>query len=264
MPEVQFYRDPDLPFFELKLCAGSDIAYKKHTHEEYSLAFIDSGRTLLWHAGKLSEVGAGSSVFISPGLVHSCNPLSIADWHYRMLYIEAAWMRGFFRGRAAGGFRRPVVRDVAAGGLEYLLASLRGPASPLEKEANLCAIIERAVGGAKPAAASGNCREPAGLSRACDYLHAHFAEKITLDQLARVAGLSRFRLLRSFKDTYTIPPHTYQTLLRVNHAKKRLRAGIDIAEVALAAGFYDQSHFSKVFKSHTGVSPEKYRQILFS
>jgi len=82
-----------------------------------------------------------------------------------------------------------------------------------------------------------------------------------LDDLERVSGINKFHLIRLFKDEFGIPPHMYQTLLRINYAKRQLRKQKQITEVALEAGFYDQSHFHKVFKSHTGITPEKYEKI---
>ena len=57
-----------------------------------------------------------------------------------------------------------------------------------------------------------------------------------------------------------MPPHTYLTQIRINYAKRLLRAGVPLAEVAILVGFADQSHFTKHFKRIVGVPPGLYAQ----
>ena len=56
MGDIQFYRDSDLPFFELKKSSKSELSYKPHTHQEYSLAIIDYGKISFWYEGKKTEI----------------------------------------------------------------------------------------------------------------------------------------------------------------------------------------------------------------
>ena len=95
-----------------------------------------------------------------------------------------------------------------------------------------------------------------------EYLDSLFLEKITLEQLEHASGLNKFHIIRLFKEAFTIPPHAYQTLLRVNYAKKELCKYRQLAEVAVESGFYDQSHFVKVFKSYTGTTPDRYQKLM--
>lgn len=76
--------------------------------------------------------------------------------------------------------------------------------------------------------------------------------------LARVAGLSAFHLCRVFRDAVGMPPHAYQTQVRVRQAKSLLRAGMPAAQVAAAAGFSDQAHLTRHFKQIVGVTPGRY------
>jgi AraC-like DNA-binding protein len=92
-----------------------------------------------------------------------------------------------------------------------------------------------------------------------DYLEAHLDEDLNLDELAGVAGLDRFALARAFRRAYGVPPYAYLTSRRIAAAKRELAGAEPLAEVALACGFYDQSHFSRTFKAWTGVTPGQYR-----
>lgn len=93
-----------------------------------------------------------------------------------------------------------------------------------------------------------------------DFISHYYLEEITLDKLAEVSGLSKYHLIRDFKKAYKLPPHAYQTVLRVNFAKEALKKRQDsIAAVAQNAGFFDESHFIKVFKQYAGTTPAQYR-----
>jgi AraC-like DNA-binding protein len=81
---------------------------------------------------------------------------------------------------------------------------------------------------------------------------------VTLRALARFAGLSAFHLCRVFREAVGMPPHAYQTQIRVRRAKSLLAAGVPIARAAAEAGFYDQSHLTRHFKRIVGLTPGRY------
>jgi AraC-like DNA-binding protein len=262
MAGIQFFRDADLPFYELKICDVGSLAYKKHSHEEYSFGVVDNGKSSFWCEGKTMEVNARTVVLIPPGLVHSCNPEQQNRWKYKMLFVEAGWLQMFLASRKITVLNRPVVSDRADyPALNGRLKQLTLPASPLEREAGLLDFFEQALQGLQGTRQGNSVKELPKLQVIKDYLHHNYQKKITLAELAQISGLNKFNIIRSFKDEFSIPPHTYQTLLRINLAKKLLRQDRPIVDVVCETGFYDQSHFSKVFKSHTGVSPEKYQKL---
>lgn len=265
MAGVRFYRDADLPFFELKLCDASYLCYKKHSHEEYSLGIVEHGKSSFWCEGKITEVNPKTAVLIPPGLIHSCNPDRQGRWQYKMFFIEAGWMQRFFANKGMSALNRPVVSGVttlsAHNALNTLIEPLLQQASPLEKEAGVMAFFEQVVESMEPVRDCPKVIELPKLKVIKEYLHNNYLKKITLDELESISGLNKFAIIRSFKEEFNIPPHTYQTMLRINYAKKLLRQKRQIAEVACEAGFYDQSHFHKIFKSHTGVTPEKYQRL---
>jgi AraC-like DNA-binding protein len=96
------------------------------------------------------------------------------------------------------------------------------------------------------------------IRRAREYIHAHFADNILLESLAMECGMSPFHLCRTFTKAVGVPPHAYQTSVRIDTAKKMLANGERGAAVAAATGFFDQSHFAKKFKQLVGVSPGQY------
>jgi len=96
-----------------------------------------------------------------------------------------------------------------------------------------------------------------------DYLHTHYASKITLKQLSEVSGMSSYYLNRIFSKSIGIPPHKYLINLRINKAQELLKKKYSATEVGYMAGFFDQSHFIKNFKLFLGITPKAY-QAAFS
>ncbi len=99
------------------------------------------------------------------------------------------------------------------------------------------------------------------LSRAVRMMHERFAEPLSSPKLAAVAGLSRSQFDRLFLRLFGATPHEYLLHVRVE-AACRLLAGTDrkCTDIALDTGFYDHSHFSRLFQRIMGESPQTYRQ----
>lgn len=98
-------------------------------------------------------------------------------------------------------------------------------------------------------------KEPRAVQVAREYLEAHVAHNVSLSQLAQIAGLSPFHLVRVFHQAMGLPPHAYLNHIRLERAKQLLLAGSSVVTVAYEVGFADQSHLTKRFKQIYGVTP---------
>ena len=103
-------------------------------------------------------------------------------------------------------------------------------------------------------------RAPHPIRRALALLRARYAETVTLDELATEVGLDRFHLCHAFRAQLGIPPHAYQTQLRIARAKELLAAGVTPSAVAAQVGFYDQSQLTRHFRRIVGVTPGQFRR----
>lgn len=97
--------------------------------------------------------------------------------------------------------------------------------------------------------------------RAKGIIMAELEQDISLDRLAAECQLSRTHFARAFRQTTGMPPHRWLLARRVDKAKELLRLSpIRLVDVALACGFADQSHFTKVFTRIVGTSPGAWRR----
>jgi AraC-like DNA-binding protein len=150
-----------------------------------------------------------------------------------------------------------------------------GPSNP--RRARLLAALEAAVAAPLPAdvlcghfktAVDQWCGriEPGSLvpevqaHRVATYIDQHFAEHITLTQLARMSGWCTRQLSRAFRTTMQMSIHQYLQETRINHAVARLREGDKVESVVAAVGWRGRKNFFRHFKHRVGTTPARYRE----
>jgi AraC-like DNA-binding protein len=147
--------------------------------------------------------------------------------------------------------------------LTRLHAALEEPTTPLHRQSLFMDCLSALL--------TGYCEETLrpdhppgrrGLVWARDFLRENLSEKITLRQLAEIAGLSQFHFQRAFAREFGLPPHRYHTSLRIAKVRQSLRAGYPADDAAIEAGFCDQSHMIRHFKAAVGVTPATYAAMV--
>lgn len=264
MSGVWYFRDSEFPDIEIKTCNDAVHSTKRHAHEELSIGFVEKGISLNEIEGRMFEIHPGYIVIIPPEMIHRCSPQSYESWQFKMLYIRPKWLKMAFGLQTMD--LNPTVKMLDKNAVERtnnLFRILLSEVPNIQKESMLISDLPGLLnfkhlleGYSGPI--DNNNRGAVRLAR--EYMQENFLEKIDLNNLADVTGLSKYHLIRLFNKIYGISPHGYLTMLRINHAKKELQQNISIADVASQAGFYDQSHFSKTFKQYVGVTPDYYRK----
>ena len=99
------------------------------------------------------------------------------------------------------------------------------------------------------------------VKKAVAYIDAHFAEDISVVDIARESGFSESQFRRVFERVIAKSPVDYITTIRLNAARKLLTTTEkSVADIAVEVGFFDQSHFIKAFKRERGTTPGRYRR----
>jgi AraC family transcriptional regulator len=134
------------------------------------------------------------------------------------------------------------------------------PAAPLAIEGLLLELVASASRLREIGAETGR---PRWLEQARDRIHAELSHRPSLSSLAQAVGVHPVTLARAFRHAFGCTVGEYVRQLRIERAAHQL-AGTELtlAEIALAAGFSDQSHFSNMFREKTGLSPSKFRQVV--
>ncbi|HBN57572.1 MAG TPA: hypothetical protein DD414_12440 [Lachnospiraceae bacterium] len=102
------------------------------------------------------------------------------------------------------------------------------------------------------------------LRPAADFIRVHYSESVSLDDLAEQCRISKPHLIRSFKRSLNCTPHEYLLAYRLRQAKHRLvGSSASIEEIAEQCGFNSASHFTRAFRTNTGMTPTEFRKLQF-
>ena len=121
-------------------------------------------------------------------------------------------------------------------------------------------ILEVLADAARAVREETRAQEPLWLRQARELIHDRLHEPLTLSAIARATAIHPSHLARTFRKHHGRPIGEYVRALRIERAARELvDTDTPIAEIGLRFGFFDQSHFSRVFKRHTGLTPAAFR-----
>ena len=259
-----YFRPPGLPGIEALHARFVEHAYRPHSHATWTVAVVERGAACFSLDATQQRAGQGELFVLEPESVHTGMAAVPEGWAYKVLYIEPRLVHDWDErdSKAPSAVRWVVFRDVALRG-----ALARAHAALACEPAGGLAVEEAVLGAVAalrphlrpgPPARGRDRAEHASVRRARAHLRERWDRKVTLTELAAVSGLSRFELVRRFREFSGVTPHAYHTNLRVEEARRRLAAGHAPAAVAADCGFADQPHLNRVFKRAVGVSPGRY------
>ncbi|CAO4157523.1 helix-turn-helix domain-containing protein [Methylorubrum extorquens] len=156
----------------------------------------------------------------------------------------------------------PAMAMIVRGGVMPLDWTEGGDGPALDAACHLLVhrLLRQYAKTAGPASVRGGL-SPTTRRRIAALIEAHLDEPLTLDRLAAEARLSTFHFAKMFRVSFGMPPHRYLGARRIERAKQLLRGEPDgLAEVALACGYASQSHFTRVFKTATQMTPGEWKK----
>jgi AraC-like DNA-binding protein len=246
--------------------AVADLAI--HAHEALRIMLPASCFAVTGARGDVCIVRPGQVFISAPLALHGVRSLDGAPCVMRVLLVRPEMLKGLGKFLSESSCDAPengqLVDDAALyAELWALVSEMRWPAVALSCAPRLFRCIDRLLAGLTAHESSAQAtRQPAGVSRVCDHLRAHAAESISLDELAKVAGLSKFYLLRAFQRAHGLTPHAYQMHLRLAQAWRFIAEGRPLSRTSYDAGFADQSHLTRRFAGMFGVTPARHARQL--
>lgn len=240
--------------------------FPNHFHEHYVIGFIESGGRKLSCKNKEYIVGTGDILLFNPMDNHTCEQLDERALDYRCINIKPEVMQETVYEitgcRYLPEFTQPVAyRSEQVFLLREFHQMLMGKCVDFEKEEAFYFLIEQLLTEYTNPVQYILPEVSAEIQKACDYMEAHFAETITLDNLSNISGLNKYTLLRNFTRQRGVTPYQHLEAIRVNHSKKLLEQGAKLIDAAEQSGFTDQSHFTRFFKNFIGLTPKQYQNV---
>ena len=250
----------------VELCRAwfAGAPYRKHRHDTYAIGVTDSGVQVFDYRGAARVATPGQVVVLHPDEAHDGRAGTREGFGYRIVYVEprrVAEALQALRGRPAPlpFVRDPVSRSPALG--RAVDAAFRAPLEPLAADALVVALARGLLAEEGSAAAPARRMDARAVERARQLLDAERTRVVRSRELEAVTGLTRYDLARQFRTLLGTSPYRYLLMRRLELARERMRAGRPLAEVALDAGFADQPHFTRAFRSAFGLTPARYRAL---
>ena len=234
-----------------------DFKTPRHSHSEAYFCLILEGSSIQLYGSKSRVREPLTTAFYPPNELQS-ETFGRTGGRIFNIEMDSRWLRHFREYSVIGDESNTYRGGVVAWLMCKLYDEFRRTdhTSALMIEGLTLEIIAEA---SRRVAASEN-RKSRWLEHARDILHEQFADNITLACLANLVGVHPVYLASSFRKTYHCTIGEYRQRLRIEFACRELsKAHASLAQIALAAGFANQAHFSKTFKRITGMTPAKYR-----
>lgn len=266
--QSKMWRIPKLDGVELLHGKNLTQSFPLHTHQEYAIGVIEKGALGYFYRGENVVASQGNINLCIPGEAHTGQPAIPEGWSYRMFYFNPEFLRTIAAQSTERACDLPffqsgvIANDTLAQQLFQLHVQLENVNTPsLERESVLLEVLAKLIKQHADKAYSEYKlgQEPRAVKHIKHYLEHHYTEEISLERLSEITQLSRYYLLRVFREAVGVPPHAYLRQVRIKHAKRMLVSGQTLADVAHASGFTDQSHLTRWFKRLWGITPGQYR-----
>lgn len=267
---VLFWRADDLGA-DLLRGRFADFSYDVHTHDTACFALITEGAIRIRMRGGEFVARKGDLYAINADEIHAGWPVDTGGWSQRTIYVDLDVLRARVNDADVKGpspsIRGPIIRDRALASAFTALHALSEIGGPrLARDERYLRftkrLFDRHIIDAPDAHAVG--KESRAVRLAREYLDSHLDERVSLADIADATDVSPYRLYRAFEAETGMTPHAYQRQARIRLALQLLRNGEELAVTAMLAGFADQAHFTRHFRSRMGITPGAYRAAIRS
>lgn len=245
-------------FYLTETSYAPKIKVPMHSHQHACFCLVMEGTYTELYREKAIDCKPSQIIFRPAEEVHADH---IGNGNVRCFIIEVGtdWLTRLHR----YSIRMSEPAGFQSSSLVWLAMRLRKESqrmddfTPLTVEGLMLELVAELARGSKNISEH---KRPQWLERAQEILHEGFNERVTLTSIAEAVGVHPVYLAAVFRQYYSCSIGEYVRKLRIDFASRELsKTEAPIADIALSAGFAHQSHFSRTFKSLTGLTPAQYR-----
>jgi AraC-like DNA-binding protein len=241
-------------------------AYQKHRHDTYAIGLTDRGVQVFDYRGSARVSTPGQVVVLYPDEVHDGRAGTEAGFGYRIVYVEPSHLAEALRVLRGRPYPLPFVGEPVSTNARLSHAvegAFRAPLESLAVDSLIVdlaeGLLEREQGDGRPTPTQ-RIDVPV-IERARQFLDAERTRVVHSTELESITGLTRYELARQFRIMFGTSPYRYLLMRRLDFARERIHQERPLVEVACDAGFADQAHFTRAFKSAFGLTPARYRAL---
>jgi len=233
----------------------------KHSHRRALFCFVIQGDYTESYEGQIRECRSSTLLFHPPEELHA-EYFHDSGGHSFIIEIEPVWLA---RVREHGGLPEAAAR-FNGGVMELLARRLYKEFVQMDEVSDLIIdglMLEMIGESARRSPVPGDTHPPRWLEQTRELLRAHFSEQLKLADVAQAVGVHPVHLAQTFHRLYHCTVGDFVRQQRIEYACHELATSDSpIVDIALSAGFCDQSHFTRTFKRLTGIAPSRYREAL--
>lgn len=264
--QAKFTLAKELGGIELLDASYNKQNFSRHSHEGYTIGVIETGAQKFFRTGDNHLAPQNSIILVNADEVHNGCSATEGGWSYRAMYPLPEQFNNIsqelgLNAKGAPYFPQAVVHDkLMADMLRMTFQTLKQSDNRLVRESIVYATMIKLMARHSRHKSHNQTQAVAQpqLALVKQFLDDHPAADVSLEELAVLAGLSPFYLIKQFQNSFGLPPHAYQIQSRVRLAKNLIRRGSKLLDVALECGFHDQSHLNRHFKRTMGLTPGQY------
>ena len=237
---------------EVTFTYGYNIAnsFPVHFHTSYTAGLILKGKRYFNYQGKETLLKENDVFIIQPFEPHSCSSALDDPQSYKIFSLN------FLDNKLPYFASMKLDSDLLSDDLRKLFA-LAEYQNNSDELADLFAGIKSTLlkCGSLPDPVNERQIKKVQIRQAKEYIQENCLNKISLEETAYSCNMSMFHFERIFHQFTGMSPYAYLLFSRVKKTQEMLKKGINVTEAAYEAGFFDQSHFIRLFKKHVGVTP---------
>jgi AraC-like DNA-binding protein len=249
------WRVPGFPEVDVVRLCGTSTPWRE-LHETFTICNVISGPDVRWRCGRLEYTRAvGRAMFVRPGDLHMDLAPS-ASTIFEVIRLPSSTIEAMIGDASTlDTAPREIDSPTVLARITRFQASVRSNPTGDRAARGLKDLVDALLA----LRATERAVEHVALRRARAHMAANIASEITLDELACVARMSKFQLVKVFQRQVGCAPHQYHVYMRVARARSLLANGSPCGEVAHLVGFSDQSHLNRWFKRLFELSPGAYQ-----